>query len=205
MTDIKETVKELAALWPALAAALARDTAAPDGGSSHVWAAVQVVNPDVLAATLALHAEVPAAVRHACEDISEPWRHRDLDGCLHQVPRLVGRMHDLGHVSAERQLCWDASSWLHMVKRALGLRKPDVPLPGRPNCPDTETYPERHPYTATLFLAGAEGYLCPGADVPVRWVTTGLIYCASEACGAAWDHEHWTMLGRLLRQAAEAA
>ena len=207
MTDIKGTVDELAGLWPALAAALPRDVAATDGTATPNapgWTAAAVVNPDVLAAILALDRDIPAAVRDACADISEHWVYRPLDGCLRQVPRLAGRMHTLGHIGAESTLTWQATGWLRMVKRALGLRRPDMPLGKR--CPDARTYPERHPVTAMLFLAGAEGYLNPDGDVPVKWVTSGLIYCASPECGAAWEKAAWEVLGHaLLEQSATAA
>ena len=204
MSDIGETSAELAQLWPALAAALARDTAAADGpAASPAWTAVAVVNPDVLQALLTLDADVPAAVRHACEDISERWAYRDLPGCLRQIPRLAGRMHDLGHITAEKYLTWQADGWLRLVKRALGLRRPDMPI-GR-DCPYAADTPDAHGRAAGLILAGAEGFLDPAADVPVAWVTSGLIYCASDACGASWLKAEWSMLDRLLQATARDA
>ena len=200
MTDIADTVAELATLWPALAAALARDSA--DGPpAAPTWLPASLVNADVEAAIHTLDHDVPAAIRTACADISETWRWRDLDGCLRQVPRLAGRMRDLGHVGAERTLGWQAARWLRMVKRALGLQRPDTPLPGGPACPDADIYPERHRGADRLFLAGAEGFLRPGRLVPVEWVTSGLIYCESADCGASWSQLHWDHLGRLLARA----
>lgn len=200
MTDIDGTVAELAQLWPALAAALARDTAVPDGpAASPAWTAVAVVNPDVLAAIILLDTDVPATVRAACHDISEPWRHRDLPGCLRQIPRLAGRMRDLGHINAEQALTWDALSWLRLVKRALGLRKPDMPVGYA--CPWADTRPEAHTAGCGLFVVGREGFLRSGAEGAwVQWVDSGLIYCVSDTCGASWGPAQWPLLGRLLRQ-----
>lgn len=204
MTDIDGTIAELAGLWPALAAALPRDTAtAETGPSAAAWLPAGLVNADVEAAIHTLDRDVPAAVRAACEDISEPWRHRDLDGCLTQVPRLASRMRDLGHVAAEKNLAWDADRWLRMVKRALGLRKPDVPVGYA--CPWAESRPECHADAVMLFMAGQDGFLRSGADGPwVQRVDSGLIYCAADTCGASWGPQQWPLLGRLLRQ-AEAA
>src|SRR5579864_5798913 len=99
---VAEACGQLAGLWPALAAALARDAGTgPDSSPAGWQLSVTVVNADVLAAILALDDEVPAAVRRACHVTGEPWRHRDIGGCLRQLPRLAGRMHDLGLVSEE--------------------------------------------------------------------------------------------------------
>lgn len=206
MTDIGDTIGELAGLWPALAAALARDTATPDGPAAPTtWTAAAVVNADVLQAIVTLERQVPAAISRACDDISEPWKHRDLAGCLRQIPRLASRMHDLGHTTAEHQLTWDATMWLRMVKRALGLRKPDMFLPGHA-CPWSDTRPETHSSGCGLFVVGREGFLRSGQDGAwVQWVDSGLIYCASDACGASWGPAQWPMLGRLLRQVAGEA
>ena len=205
MTDIADTVAELAGLWHALAAALARDTTGTDGPATHQWTAAAVVNPDVLAAIIRLDTELPHAVRHACDDISEPWRHRDTDGCLLQVPRLASRMHDLGHINAEQHLTWQATAWLRMVKRALGLRKPDMPLGHA--CPWADTRPECHQGAMMLYAVGEEGFIRPDPDGGVRMerVTSGLIYCESETCGASWGPAQWPLLGRLLKAEARGA
>jgi hypothetical protein len=205
VTDIADAVAELAGLWPALAAALARDTATPDGPPAQATSSATVVNPDVLHALLTLDHDIPETVRWACNDISEHWVYRDLSGCLHQLPRMAGRMHDLGHVTDERDLAWQADGWLRMVKRALGLRRPDVPLPDRPACPYADTRPEAHAASCLLYAAGAEGFLRPDGDgLRVEWVTSGLIYCAGPECGASWGPAQWPLLGRLLRQADAA-
>jgi hypothetical protein len=197
MTGIADTVSELAELCPALAAALARDTGGDGGAAGHTWAAAAIVNADVLSAMITLDHDIPAATRCACQTTSEPWRHRDLQGCLRQLPRLAGRMHDLGLAADEKTLTWQADSWLRMVKRALGLRKPDIPIGYA--CPWAETRPECHADAVMLFAAGAEGFLRPAADgLRVDWVTSGLIYCAADACGASWGPAQWPLLGRML-------
>jgi hypothetical protein len=202
VTDIAEATSELAGLFPALAAALARDTGGEGGGAGHMWAAAAIVNADVLAAMITLDHDIPAATRCACEAASEPWRHRDLQGCLRQLPRLAGRMHDLGLIADEKTLIWQAGGWLRMVKRALGLRKPDIPIGYA--CPWAETRPEtHHPGAIMLLAAGAEGFLRLAAGgLQVDWVTSAQIYCPSDACGASWGPAQWPLLGRMLETAA---
>jgi len=204
MTGIADTVSELAELCPALAAALARDTGGDGGAAGHTWAAAAIVNADVLAAMITLDHDIPAATRCACEAAREPWQHRDVQGCLRQLPRLAGRMHDLGLAADEKTLTGQADGWLRLVKRALGLRKPDVPVGYA--CPWAETRPECHADAVMLFAAGAEGFLRPAADgLRVEWVTSGLIYCAADACGASWGPAQWPLLGRMLQTAARVA
>ena len=204
MTDpadlVRDNCAQLAELCPVLPAALARD-AAGDGGLPAAWGAVAVVNADVLAAIITLEEDVPAAVRAACCAISEPWRHRDLQGCLRQIPRLASRMHDLALVSDEKYLAWQAGGWLRMVKRALGLRKPDVPIGY--DCPYIASIPEQHDVRCALLAAGDEGFLRHGpGGLSVEWVRTPAIYCASPDCEASWGPAQWLYLGRLLQPAA---
>ena len=202
MPDIAGVTAELAAVWPALAAALARDTAAGGGGARAPGSAA-VVNADVLAAMIALSAAVPETVRYACEAVGEPWRHRDMAGCLRQVPRLASRMRDLGQVANERTLERLAAGWLRMVKRALGLRRPDVPVGF--DCPYAEAEPASHAGARALYSAGDEGFLVPGdGGLRVEWVHSPVIYCASEYCDASWPLDQWPLLGRLLRTPAMA-
>lgn len=200
---ITDTITELAELCPALAAALERDTGG-EGGTSQPAAAANVVNADVLAAMITLDHEIPAAVRAACDTVSEPWQHRDLAGCLRQIPRLASRLRDLGMVREEQTLTWQASGWLRIVKRALGLRKPDIGIGY--HCPYTTAYPEQHADGTMLLAAGDEGFLRHGPDGPrVEWVHTPAIYCTSPDCDASWGPAQWPHLGRLLENAAAAS
>jgi hypothetical protein len=200
MADIAEITAELADIWPALAAALARDTAVASGGN-HAFAAAMVVNPDVLHAMITLSAEIPETVRYACEAIAEPWQHRDLTACLRQVPRLAGRMRDLGLFRDERTLERLASGWLRMVKRALGLRRPDVPIGY--DCPYFASAPDDHGEGRALLAAGEDGSLRQGpGGLCVEWVVQEVIYCASQDCAASWPLASWPLLGRLLRTPA---
>ena len=197
MTDIAATVSELAELWPALAAARERDAGGEGGAAGHAWMAALVVNADVLTAMLALDRDVPAAVRRACEAVSEPWRHRDVAGCLLQVPRLAGRLHDLGMVRDESDLTWEAGGWLRMVKRALGLRRPDTGIGY--DCPYAADFPELHRAGTALLAVGDEGFLrYADSSYRVAWVHTPAIRCASADCGAEWDQTQWERLGVLL-------
>jgi hypothetical protein len=200
--DIADVTAELAAIWPAHAAALARDTAAGTAaGSAAALSSSQVVNPDVLAAMIALSAAVPEAVRSACDAIGEPWQHRDMAGCLRQVPRLASRMRDLGQAANERALERTAAGWLRTAKRALGLRRPDVPVGY--DCPYAGASPGTHPGARALYSAGDEGFLRHGGGgLRVEWVSAPVIWCASEHCGASWPLDQWPLLGRLLRTPA---
>ena len=193
-SDLAETCAELASLWPALATALARDSGG-DGGTSHTWAAVTVVNADVLTAMLTLGREIPETIRYACEAIGEPWQHRDLAGCLRQVPRLAGRMHDLGLIANEKTLTRLAGEWLRTVKRALGLRRPDLAIGY--DCPYAASIPEQHTAGRMLLAAGDEGFLRPRPDgLQVEWVHSPVIYC--QGCSASWGLAQWPHLGRML-------
>jgi hypothetical protein len=191
---IADTAAELADLWPALAAALERDTVT-DTGTTHSWAAAVVVNADVLAAMLTIDQEIPQAARLACEAVGEPWQHRDLDACLLALPRLADRLHNLGMLAGERHLCAQCAGWLRLVKRALGLRRPDVPVGYA--CPRTDTFPEDHADGCALIWAGDEGFLRQfQGGLRVEWVLQDRIYCAG--CGAAWGYREWHHLGMLL-------
>lgn len=200
MSDIADSISELSELWPALAAALGRDTGAA-GPGTRAFTAAAVVNADVLTAMVTLDRDVPAVTRAACQAISEPWQPRDLQGCLRQLPRLAGRMHDLGLAAASKRLAGDIRSWLLVTKRALGLRKPDIPIGYA--CPWADSRPENHPETVMLICAGDEGFLRPGpGGTRVEWVAVGQIYCPSPGCGATWGPSQWPLLGRMLATAA---
>jgi hypothetical protein len=198
MADIYETTSELADLWPALATALARDTA--DMSGAHTWTAATIVNTDVLAAMITLDREIPLAYRSACETTGEPWQPRPLDVTLRALPRLASRLDNTGHVGHAKRLTIQAAAWLRLTKRALGLRKPDIPLTYA--CPYADDLPERHEQTRRLFMAGAEGFLRPSPDggLLVTEVAYETIYCSSPDCDASWAGEHeWLLLGRMLR------
>jgi hypothetical protein len=179
-----------------------------------LWAgAGTVYNVDVLAATITLSRDVPAVTREACETLGERWLLRDVPRCLRQLPRLVERLHQCGY-------CWlcghtkespsPVTGWLRVTKRALGLWKPDLPLPDRPSCPWAATRPENHTGGAMLLEAGAEGFLRPARDqdgktvLVVVWVMSGQIYCPDRACGASWPPGQWRLLGKMLGTAAVA-
>ena len=197
MTGIAEVTAELAGLWPALAAALARDAAGEGAVPGHAAAAAAVVNADVLAAMLALGRGIPEAVREACEVTGEPWRHRDITGCLLQVPRLHGRLRDLGLAAAEKALERQALGWLRVTKRALGLRKPDLEIGYA--CPYAEPNPGDHEEGCMLLAAGEEGHLREGpGGLRVEWSAQQVIYCVSPECGASWPLGQWTLLGKML-------
>lgn len=204
MSDIYETTAQLAALWPALAAALARDTAGTDIGGTTTWTSATLVNADVLAAAITLTTEIPAAHHAACDLLGERWAYRQPGPCLLALPRFASRMDATGRFREASVLASQAAGWLRLTKRALGLRKPDIPL-GYP-CPYAADAPENHAEGRMLFMAGAEGRLreSPGGTV-VEWVVQERIYCASPDCDASWAGRYeWTILGKVLGMPATA-
>ncbi len=142
--DLGHACAELAALIPALIPALSRDTV--PSGSRIAQSAGGVVNPDVLHAMIILAAEIPAACAAACEVASEPWQHRPPAICLRAIPRLHRRLTALGMPAAARDLETGVHRWTRMVKLALGLHTPDVPVgwdcPPRPVTPPS--WPASH-------------------------------------------------------------
>jgi hypothetical protein len=202
MSDIYETTAQLAALWPALAAALQRDTTAADGPGASTWTAAAIVNADVLAAMITLDQEIPAACCAACGLLGERWQPRDTAASLRAIPRFASRMDTTGHFREVSVLGRQAAGWLRQTKRALGLRKPDIPLLGYA-CPYAADQPEKHQETDMLFMAGAEGFLREGpTGLHVVEVAQERIYCGSEDCGAAWGKLQWPILRRMAEQHA---
>jgi hypothetical protein len=124
--DLRHACAELAALIPALIPALSRDSVPSEGRTA--LSAGGAVNPDVLHAMISLAAEIPAACAAACEVTSEPWQHRPSAICLRAIPRLHHRLTALGKPAAARDLETGVHHWTRMVKLALGLRTPDIPV-----------------------------------------------------------------------------
>jgi hypothetical protein len=124
--DLGHACAELAALIPALIPALSHDSLPPDRRTG--LSAGTAVNPDVLHAMIILAAEIPAACAAACEVTGEPWQHRPPAICLRAIPRLHHRLTALGMPAAASDLETDMHHWTRMVKLALGLRTPDIPV-----------------------------------------------------------------------------
>jgi hypothetical protein len=123
--DLGHACAELAALIPALIPALSHDSLPPDRRTG--LSAGTAVNPDVLHAMIILAAEIPAACAAACEVTGEPWQHRPPAICLRAIPRLHHRLTALGMPAAASDLETGMHHWTRLVKRALGLRTPDIP------------------------------------------------------------------------------
>ena len=191
MTALDAAVAELAALMPALAAALERDTG-PAGGHTTITPG-SVVNGDVLHAMITLRTEVPRAARRACETAGEPWAPRGMGACLRMLPRLSERLTAVG-LPGEASAVEDAARrWLRVTKQALGLRTPDIPV-GCP-CPHHDL-----PLTG-LVAAGSEGFLRRSRDgVTVEWEHPARVFCPW--CGSSWGPGQWLMLGRMLQEAS---
>jgi hypothetical protein len=124
--DLGPACAELAALIPALIPALSRDSAPAHGRTA--LSAGRAVNPDVLHAMIILAAEIPAACAAACEVTGEPWQHRPAAICLRAIPRLHHQLTALGMPAAARDLETGMHHWTRMVKLALSLRPPGIPL-----------------------------------------------------------------------------
>lgn len=191
MTALDAAVAELAALMPALAAALERDTIS--GGGHTAITPGSVVNGDVLHAMFTLEREIPAAAARARDAIGEPQQRQHIMACLRQLPRLAARMHDLNLAAGAAMLEDDGRRWLRVTKQALGLRTPDIPV-GLP-CPHHDI-----PLTG-LVAAGSEGFLRRSRDgVTVEWQHAARVFCPW--CGVSWGPGQWLMLGRMLKEAS---
>jgi hypothetical protein len=124
--DLGHACAELAALIPALVPALSRDSIHSDGRTS--LSAGSAVNPDVLHAMIILAAEIPAACAAACEVTGEPWQPHPSAICLRAIPRLHHRLTALGMAVAASDPETGVHHWTRLVKLALGLRTPDLPV-----------------------------------------------------------------------------
>jgi hypothetical protein len=135
--DLGHACAGLAALIPALIPALSRDSDPPGGRTA--LSAGKAVRTDVLHAMIILAAEIPAACAAACEVTGEPWQHRPPAICLRAIPRLHHRLTALGMPAAASDLETGVHHWTQMVKLALGLHTPDIPIgwdcPSRPATP----------------------------------------------------------------------
>jgi hypothetical protein len=188
MTAAQPVTAELAALLPCLPGALGRDNTG-DGHTVMVSPGMPV-NSDVLHAADMLRREVPAATLRAASLVHEPWQPRGLKTCLLALDRFTGRLYDLA-MNAEAVALEDGvRRWTRTTKLALGLRKPDVPLPVS-YCPACEQ-------TARPLLAvQPEGFAVWHAGrLVVEWRATGRIYCPR--CGTAWPEDQWTFLASRL-------
>ncbi len=179
---------ELAALIPALAAALSRDTAPGSGGRA--LSGGVPFNTDVMHAIVMVAREIPATAQAACEATGERWHHRPVGTCLIALPRLHGRLLAISQPAAAGRIEGAAERWMRTVKLALGLRKPDTaigadcPLHDEPPCP--------------LVMIGSEAFLRDGNTL--MWAHDGRIWCRE--CGAAWLSWQWPLLERLLAESA---
>ena len=200
---IDAITRELAELWTALAPALPRDTASNNPGA-HGFTAATPFNLDVLTTMATLDREIPQACRSACETLGEPWQPRDLTTHLRALPRLASRLDNTGHVAHTKRLEHDTAAWLRLTKRALGLRRPDIPIGYA--CPHAEDWPDLHTGTCMLYAAGDEGFLRPGdSGLRVEWIAGAMIYCPAPDCDGAWGPPEWPLLGRMLTSAPVAS
>jgi hypothetical protein len=192
VTAVQPITAELAALLPCLPDAIERDNAA--AGPAMAVTAGLPVNPDVLHAIVTLHREIPVTTARAAELAREPWQPRGLETCLTALGRFTGRLYDLAMNAEAMALEDDVRRWTRVTKLALGLRKPDVPLPVA-YCPACEQ-------TARPLLAvQPEGFaVWHTGRLVVEWRSAGRIYCPR--CGTAWPEDQWTFLASRLLEVA---
>jgi hypothetical protein len=186
MTELTEACADLADLIPRLVPALTRDNT--PGNTRTILSAGGVVNPDVLSAMLTLRDEIPYTRALACDILGEPYPPRPMLTCLRALPRLAGRLHDLGHASREKQIEHAVRRWTALTKLALGLRTRNIPVPV--NCP-------LHDEPCQLVSVGSEGFLRD--DNTVYWQHAATIWCS--LCDATWPVMQWNHLGRILESA----
>lgn len=188
MTAIQAACAELATLAPRLLPALARDNTGTRGTTPTPGS---VVNPDVHQALTTLRQFIPASTARACDVVGEPWQPRPIGVCLTAIPRLAGRMAQIGALAELDELEGDVQWWLRITKQALHLRNLDKPLGY--DCP-------HHDEPAGLLAAGSEGFLRRGRDaITVEWEHPAVVYCPH--CGARWRPAEWLLLGRILQEA----
>ena len=195
MTLVADACAELATLTPHLGPALTRDNTA--AARITRWEApLSPVNTDVLAAIITLRYQIPAVTIRAAQLVNEPWQPRTHRACLVALPRLDERLGHLGHVSEHKHLETITSGWVRLTKRALGLRKPDIPLGAL--CPRCDDQP------GDLYVAGAEGYLRHGRDstYTIDWHHDPRVYCP--VCGEWWPQREWEFLLSLINGRARA-
>ena len=196
MTLVGDACAELAQLTPHLAPALTRDNTATTRATR--WEhTLSPVNTDVLAAIITLRYQIPAVTIRAAQLVNEPWQPRTHTACLLALPRLDERIRHLGLLFEHKQLERITTGWVHLTKRALGLRKPDIPLGAL--CPLCETEP-----CGDLYVAGADGNLRPSRDgVTVTWYHDPRVYCTLDR-HHWWPHREWEFLLALINQRAMA-
>ena len=195
MTDLAGTCAELATLTPLLGPALRRDNTG-GGRFGRLEVTLSLFNTDVLYARNRIMYEIPAAAFRCCQILNEPWQWRTIGACLIALPRYADRMETLGLAAEHKQLTLLTRSWVLQVKRALGLRKPDIGPLG--DCPRCETYPP-----GQLWMAGAEASLNPhDLTAPPQWRHDPRVYCtlSTEDDPHVWPEPRWAQLILLIEE-----
>ena len=191
MTPVEAACAELATLVGRLGPALQRDNTTT-GRYGRLEATLSPVNTDVLAVMITLGHEIPAAAYRATQLVREPWQPRTITACLLALPRLADRMTVLGLLTDVRQLEAAADYWVRISQRALGLRKPDIPLPV--TCPICETQPP-----GRLLLAGAVATI---EGTSLTWDNNPRVYCtlSTKDDPHVWPLTAWGLLEGLVNQ-----
>jgi hypothetical protein len=203
VTQVGDACAELAQLTPHLAPALTRDNTA--AARITRWEApLSPVNTDVLAAIITLRYQIPAVTIRAAQLVNEPWQPRTHRACLVALPRLDERLGHLGHVSEHKHLETITSGWVRLTKRALGLRKPDIPL--STECP--VCIREGNPIPGLLYVTGAEARVRQSRHgTTLEWSYDPHVYCPVGPINPddpphRWPQGQWELLVHLINQRA---
>lgn len=175
---------ELAVLWPALPAALARDAGTSSGERVSTSENVHTIplNADVASTMHRLNAAIPNAAY------------------LRNLATVYTEHYDNHRTRQAARLADTIAGWLRDARHALGLDRPDRPLRAA-HCP-------RHDEPLTkLVEPGDRGWLrydhldAHGRPVNpwVSWLRHEAVTCRH--CGAVWSPGQYLWLGRLIEDA----
>lgn len=177
---ITDMITELRLLWPALPAALPRDTG--NGGGDRVH-----TTPDIHA--IPINPAVAAVIRRLAPHMADLSLLQQAYGDAWTNRRLADAWTITHHITR----------WLGDARTALGLNRPDQPVGA--SCP-------RHDQPLTpLVTPGDHGELRYDAIGPagelvggwIRWTHTDLIVCRH--CDQTWPPSRWLWLDRLAKDA----
>jgi hypothetical protein len=180
---IADQLDELAVLWPALPAALARDAGTTSGERVTTSENVHTIplNPDVASALHRLNAAIPSL------------------NYLHNLATEYAGHYDNQRTTEAQQLANTIHSWLTDARHALGLNRPDRPI--------GEHCPQHDDPITPLVTPGDRGHLAydhldfHGRPVNpwIRWERQEIVTCRH--CHQQWTPGQYMWLGRLIRWA----
>lgn len=201
--QLAETLDELAVLWPALPAALARDAGTSSGERVSTSENVHTIplNADVASTAAALASDIPLTAAWASDAAGiGGWApNRPIPTYLRALAVHHDRLVALGRSRDAARLATTVDRWHKQIRDALGLNRADRPL--RAHCPRHD-----NPLTA-LVEPGDRGWLrydhLDAAGRPVNpwvsWLRHEAVTCRH--CDAIWSPGQYLWLGRLIDDA----